>query len=143
MNRPENRKSNRPQRKLPAVTLSPEDAARLQAIDKLASQADKAAAVEQLIEALKDASPAVRADAAHALGEIGPAAKPAAEALVALIADPSPAVRRQAIKALYAIHPGQQVTLPLFIKLLEDADPGIRMACWGQSRSMARRPSPR
>jgi HEAT repeat protein len=107
------------------------DEARLQDIDKMGTQADKAAAISQLTEALKDGSPAVRAHAARALGEIGPAAKPAAAALVALIADPDPAVRRQAIKALYAIRPGQEVTLPLFIKLLEDSDPGVRMRVLG------------
>ena len=107
------------------------EAARLQDIDKLALQADQAAAVTKLIEALKDGSPAVRAHAARSLGKIGPAAKPAAEALVALVADPDQHVRRQAIGAIRAIHPGPQVTLPLFIKLLEDSDPGIRMRVLG------------
>jgi HEAT repeat protein len=116
----------------PAAKAAPADeAARLQAVDQVASQSDKAEAVAPLIEALKDSSPAVRAHAARALGQLGAIARPAAMALVTAIADPDHAVRRQAVRALRAIRPGQEVTLPLFVKLLEDSDPGVRMRVLG------------
>ena len=80
-----------------------------------------------MIELLKNPSPAIRAHAAHALGQIGDAAKPAAAGLIGLLGDTDANVRRQAIEAIVAIHPGPQVTVPLFVKLLDDADPGVRM----------------
>jgi HEAT repeat protein len=83
--------------------------------------------VTELIGQLKDKSPAVRASAAHSLGELGAAAKPAAEGLIALLGDSDQLVRRQAIQALGAIRPGPDVTVPLFIKMMDDADPGVRM----------------
>lgn len=107
---------------------SPDDSARLKAIDELGSRGARAAdAVTPLAELLKDGSAKVRAHAAHSLGQIGAPAKSAASALVAAMGDLDETVRRQALGALGAIRPGPQVTVPLFAKLMEDADPGVRL----------------
>ena len=107
---------------------SPDEAARLQAIDQLGALGPKAAeAVGPLSELLSDGSAQVRAHAARALGQIGPAAKPAIPALVELLKDPDESIRRQAIAAGLAIHPGPEVAVPLCVKLLEDSDPGVRL----------------
>src|SRR5438477_303689 len=58
------------------------EAARIKAIDQLATQGGKAAdAGPTLIQLLSDPAAPIRAHAAHALGALGDAAKPAAAAL--------------------------------------------------------------
>jgi HEAT repeat protein len=107
---------------------SPDEAARLRAIDQLGARGEKAAeAVTPLTELLKDGSAKVRAHAVWALGAIGAAAKPAVAAMAELAKDPDETVRRQVARAVMAIHPGPQVTIPLAIKLLEDPDPAVRV----------------
>src|SRR5206468_4069120 len=75
---------------------------------------------------LGDMSANVRAHAAHALGSIGNAAKPAATALTNLVKDDDETARRQAVKALAAIRPGPDVMIPLVTRLLEDSDPAVK-----------------
>jgi HEAT repeat protein len=62
--------------------------------------------VPALAEVLKDEDPYVRRDAARALGEFGPAAKPAVPALQAALGDKEPGVRKAAGDALRKIDPG-------------------------------------
>ena len=109
-----------------AATKSPDEAARLTAIQNLGTRGG-APAIAALTELLKSDSPVTRAYAAKALGTIGAPAKDAAESLIALLGDSDAGVRRQAIAAIAAIRPGPKVTVPLFAKLMHDADPGIRL----------------
>lgn len=118
----------------PAAASAPAKPATQQERDKIAAMlaiAEKRQATEdeiaQLTADLKDASPRVRAHAAHVLGSLGAAGRPAVEALVSLAADPEPVVRREAVQALLEIRPGPKVTIPLIKKLLADADPAVRM----------------
>lgn len=83
--------------------------------------------VSQLIGQLKDASPVVRIEAAHQLGELGEAAKPAVEPLIALAADADPQVRSAAARAVMKIRPGREVTRPIVKQLLADSDEAVRM----------------
>jgi HEAT repeat protein len=111
---------------------SPDEAVRLQTIDKLGALGPKAAAaVDPLTGLLKDDSAKVRAHAARALGEIGAAANPAVAAMAELLKDSDETVRRQTVKSLMTIRPGQKVLMPLVGKLLEDSDPGVRMRVLG------------
>jgi HEAT repeat protein len=113
---------------LVAALKSPDEPARLRAIDQLGALAAGAAdAVAPLTELLKDDSAKVRAHAAWALGAVGAAAKPAVPALAELLKDSDPAVRRQVVKAIQAIRPGPQVMVPLCVKLMEDPDPAMRV----------------
>ncbi|MCE5301574.1 MAG: HEAT repeat domain-containing protein [Planctomycetaceae bacterium] len=113
---------------LTTALKSADEAARLDAIQKLGSLGEGAApAVAPLTEQLKDASAKVRAHAAWALGRIGPSAGAAIPALLEMLKDPDADVRRQAVEAAVRIHPGADVPMPLGVKVLEDADPGVRM----------------
>jgi HEAT repeat protein len=116
---------------------SQDEGKRVAAIDQLAAKAEQAAAaVPVLSDLLEDSSAAVRAHAARALGQIGPAAKPAVQALAKLVGDPKPAVGRAALEALSEIRPGPKVGVPLFGKLMEHGDPGLRtraMACLAEA----------
>ncbi len=68
---------------------SGDEATRLRAIDTLGARTDASSdAVSVLSEQLKDPSALVRAHAAHALGQLGEAAKSEADALAPLIVDP-------------------------------------------------------
>jgi HEAT repeat protein len=67
--------------------------------------------VPQLIGALKDKSPRVRAGVARALGMIGPPAKSALEVLLPLSKDPDAGVREAAREAQGRIAPGREQTL--------------------------------
>lgn len=111
---------------LVAASKSPDEAARLGAIQELGTRGGDAA-IAALVEQLRADSPVVRAYAARALGKIGTPAKSAAEDLIGLLADSEQSVRRQALDALAAIRPGPKVTVPLFAKLMQDSDPGVRM----------------
>lgn len=104
---------------------SPEVAAKLQQVRE--SMDRGAAAVPELIKWTGDSSSRVRACAAYALGQVGPAAKPAAEALTNLLKDEDPVVRRYAVRAIGAIRPGPEVMIPLFVKAMQDSDQGVQM----------------
>lgn len=107
---------------------STDEAVRLQAIDELGAQGEKAAeAVGPLTALLKDASPTVRAHAARSLGEIGEPAKAAVPALLQLVKDSDETVRWQAVRAIVRTRPGPRVMVPLLVELLGDGDPGVRM----------------
>ena len=106
---------------------------RIAAIDRLGSMGPKAAAGESgAVEALqkqlklKSSSAMVQAHAAHALGQIGAAARPAAEALVSLVGSSDETVRREAVRALAKIKPGAKLVLPILARLLGDASPAVR-----------------
>ena len=91
------------------------------------SAAWAAETVASLTEKLGDKSPAVRAQAAQALGEMGEPAKAAAPALLELLKDTDATVRRQAVKALVELRPGPKVMLPLFEKIMADSDEAAQM----------------
>ena len=111
-----------------AALKSPDQAARLSAIDQLgAAPAQAAAAVPALTGLLQDPSADIRGHAAHALGRLGDAAKVAAPELVKLATDADATVRRKALDALRQLRPGPQVTVPLFAKLMADADAPVRL----------------
>jgi HEAT repeat protein len=59
-----------------------------------------------LVKALEDREPKVRAQAAHTLGLIGHAAKPAAPALAQALTDEDAAVREAAVRSLKRVDPG-------------------------------------
>ncbi len=105
---------------------SADEAGQLRAIDELGSR-KAIEAVAPLTELLTSASAQVRAHAAHSLGEIGPAARPAVESLAQLLKDPDATVRRQVVQAIGGIRPGPKVMVPLCIKLLKDSDAGVRL----------------
>jgi HEAT repeat protein len=72
--------------------------------------------VPGMIEALRNADPGVRANAAVVLGAFGPAAKHAVPALASALKDPNLRVRELAGEALNRIvspGPNQRTTLPL------------------------------
>jgi HEAT repeat protein len=75
-------------------------------------RAKDAQTVNVLLPALQDATPAVRASAAEALGNIGP--REAVESLCEALEDPEPEVRRQAALALGKI--GDPAALPALQK---------------------------
>ena len=88
---------------------------RLHAIDALGEQCGCNATPEvirALSGQLKNASTVVRAHAAHAMGHLGVAARPAVESLAPLLADPDPRVRRMAIRAWARIRPDPAVSVP-------------------------------
>ena len=78
--------------------------------------------VPTLITALQDASENVRASAAYALGEMGPAAAEAVDELVALLIDESEEVRRHATSALGMIKVPVSKTVPALVDVLEDRE---------------------
>lgn len=75
---------------------------RRRAASALAS-AREAGSVAALARALEDSDAGVRSEAARALGQLGPAAAPAAPALVGAMEDESSVVRGRAARALSAI----------------------------------------
>jgi len=85
-------------------------------------------AVPALIEALKDHDPAVRRNAAWALGDIGPEAKAAIPTLIELLKDHDQRVHRDAAAALGMIGPEAKVAIPALIELLKDHDQEIYRA---------------
>lgn len=109
---------------------SDEESVRLQAVDQLGKQAagpEKEAAINALSRALKDESPAVRAHAVHALGQIGTHARPVFPQLSALADDPEPVVRRSLAQVAARIEPDSEVSVGLLVKLLGDAEPSVRV----------------
>ncbi len=99
--------------------------------------------LSQLVADLKDRDPAVREQAAKALGALGrrsPAdvVKPLAEVLQ----DENAKVRLAAVIALGSIGPNAQEALPALKLLLEDGDGGVRRAAVGVIRRITPRNVP-
>lgn len=84
------------------------------------------AGVAPLIRLLGDASPSVRMWAAHALIELGPAARAAEAALLERTEDASPFVRGRAAWALGAIGADPARAVPALVRLLSDTEPWPR-----------------
>jgi HEAT repeat protein len=107
---------------------SPDETARIRAIDTLERQGAKTAgAMAALTEALRDPSAKVRVRAADALAQIGAAGEEAGSALGDLLNDPSMHVRRAAVRALAKVRPDPATSVPVLIKALDDADPAVRV----------------
>ena len=85
-----------------------------------------APAVPRLIDALKYEG--VRARVASILGEIGPAAAPAADALAGLVEDKDPRVADEAVMALAKIGPGASAAVPALLRALQRAEDSSRYA---------------
>ena len=81
-----------------------------------------ASAVPALVTALKDERENVRASAAYALGEMGPAAADAVDGLITLLTDESEEVRRHATSALGMIKEPVSKTVPALVRVLEDRE---------------------
>lgn len=77
---------------------------------------------------LRDKSGAVRAQAALALAELGPAAREAGEALTAALRDPAPDVRCAAVAALGAIVPDGKAAVEGLARSLTDEDWFVRLS---------------
>ena len=81
-------------------------------------------AIEQLVQALTDASPRVRRSAARALGESG--AESAAEPLVRELLDGASDIRSEAAEALGRL--GQPTSIDPLVDALDDADSQVRIS---------------
>lgn len=81
-------------------------------------------AIEQLIQALADASPVVRRSAARALGETGSAE--ATDSLVRELLDGESDIRSEAAEALGRL--GHQGGIDPLIEALDDSDPRVRIS---------------
>jgi MFS family permease len=81
-------------------------------------------AIEQLIQALGDASPKVRSSAARALGETG--AETATEPLIRELLDGESDIRSEAAEALGRL--GHPRSIDPLIEALEDQDPRVRIS---------------
>jgi HEAT repeat protein len=90
------------------------------------------AAVADLVVALDDPDPALRAASAMALENMGPAAETAVPALTGALGDREPAVRQAAVKALGAIGPGARGALPVLTRAL-------RRESWPEAQEAVRR----
>lgn len=90
-------------------------------------QVDITEAIPALIAATRDGDAKVRAWAAHALAEVGPAAKPAIPALITLLGDKREGPRNTSCMALGSIGPEAKNSLPELSKLLEDPSDDTRM----------------
>lgn len=83
-------------------------------------------AVPLLVTAMKNEK--ARYWAMLALGEMGPAAKPAVPELVSMLADKDPNVRREVLLCLGGIGHGATAAFPDIVEHLSDADPSVRQA---------------
>lgn len=83
-------------------------------------------AIPALIAATKDSDPDVRAWAAHALAETGPAAAPAIPALLILLQDAHEGPRNTSCIALGNIGPAARSALPALHQALSDPSPDVR-----------------
>ena len=81
-------------------------------------------AIEQLVQALADASPRVRRSAARALGESGSAS--ATEPLIRELLDGASDIRSEAAEALGRL--GQPSSIDPLVDALDDADPRVRIS---------------
>jgi hypothetical protein len=77
-----------------------------------------AAAVPQLVAALRSEDPEVRLKAAEVLGRMGPEAAEAVEELVRLVDDPDVRVRKAAIRTLGQIGPAAKDAVPVLMQRL-------------------------
>ncbi|MFQ5794400.1 MAG: HEAT repeat domain-containing protein [Candidatus Bipolaricaulia bacterium] len=87
--------------------------------------------VSTLAKALRDADWRVRADAAGALGRMGPATRDAVPALVEALNDTNLDVRWQAAWALGEIDPDAREAVPALIEALQDVEVFVRAAAAG------------
>ena len=87
---------------------------------------DIKAALPALLKATEDGDADVRAWAAHAIGEIGPAAKEAVPALVKLLEGKDEGPRNTSCMALGAIGPAAKDALPALRKSLKDPSKDVR-----------------
>jgi tetratricopeptide (TPR) repeat protein len=78
--------------------------------------------VPALLEALRHDEPAVRFGAAHTLGDLGEAAKPALAPLKQALLDRDLGVRVQAARAVWLIDRQTEVTIPIFTEALTADD---------------------
>ena len=102
-----------------------DEPARLRAIDTLGERREAASKVvpvlsKQLTRRFGDGP----AHAAHALGRLGPAARPAVGALAPLLADPETQVRRAAVRAWLRIRPGPPGGYASVVQGVEGCRPG-------------------
>ncbi len=74
------------------------------------------------IEAFYTEAPQRRAEAARAIGELGPAAKAAIPALIQALQSGDTAVHEAAIQSLGGIHSEPDKVIPLLMKYLDDED---------------------
>ncbi len=85
-------------------------------------------AVQTLQEALTDSSLSVRAQAARALGLIGPSAAIAAPGLIALLKDEDESVRQAAIDAVGKVGGPTAAIVEALVEVLQDASPSLRVS---------------
>ena len=85
-------------------------------------------AVQTLQAALTDSSLSVRAQAARALGRIGPNAAVAAPGLIALLKDEDETVRQAAIEAVGKVGGPTTAIVEALVDVLQDASPLLRVA---------------
>ncbi len=85
-------------------------------------------AVETLERALADLSPAVRTQAARALGRIGPPAAGVAPSLIALLKEPDETVRCEAATALGQVEGEARSTVEALVALLNDSSALVKAA---------------
>jgi HEAT repeat protein len=85
--------------------------------------------VPDLVKVLKGEGPStLRARAAHALGRLGPPARPAAPDLGEALKDPDPTVRHHAAVALIRLGPGAADAVPALIATLQNKDDALLRA---------------
>lgn len=84
-------------------------------------------AVQTLQAALADSSLSVRAQAARALGRIGPPAVVAASSLVGLLKDEDETVRQAAIEAVGKVGGSTAAIVDALVEVLQDASPSLRV----------------
>ena len=122
----------RPQSDSPQLTAQ---IRRLQSSDLIA-RADAAealgkvgpAAAPRIAAVLQNGDPQVRAVAEDALGNMGPDAAAAAPALAEMLRDEDGTVRNNAAQALKNIGPAAGIVAPRIVELLADDDKGVRYA---------------
>ena len=115
--------------KLVQALDSPDEAARLAAIDSLGQRGAAAKdAVPQLAKKLTDSSPKIRGHAVWALQMIGPAAGGALPALIKVLEDRDPHVRRMAETALPVVGGQSEAVVLALAKSLDDSDPAVCIA---------------
>lgn len=84
------------------------------------------AAINKLIDALRNPDEKAKVQAIDALANLGPAAKSAVKALAAQLSDKSALVRGHAAHALMLIGPADPVAVEALIKALTDSDVAVR-----------------
>ena len=82
----------------------------------------------ELVKQLQDPDWDIRMEAATALGNLGPEAKPALPYLVVALKDPVPTVRMKAVDALMFMRAAAAEAAPLLLPMLEDADELVRIS---------------